>query len=47
MKLGYYFSQEHKGQIYMAHNGLELRVNLDVNLAWWDGDSSALNLLVT
>lgn len=46
MKLGYYFSLEHKGQIYMAQNGLELRFNPDVILAWWDGDSSNLNLLV-
>lgn len=41
-EVGLLFFSRLKGQIYMAQHGLELRLNADVILAWWDGDSSNL-----
>ena len=46
VKLGCCFSLEHKGQVYLAQNGLKFRLNSGVFLAWWNGEFSTFNFLV-
>lgn len=46
MTLRYDSSLQHKGQVFVAQNGLELRLNPDVIQTEWDEESPAFNFMV-